>query len=555
MGNIYQVLSKFDEAQKSYGQALAQSESSGDEKSIAKALSSQGKLLMIQARYPEALDKSFRSLKIAEEIKDEMLIAQSCSNIGGIYFRTGKNKEALDYYKRALSLFEKRGDRKGMGMVLSNVGAINFGEGKLDTALGYLKTALKINEEIGSMDVAGMNIANIAGIYLQQKKYNESLVYSFRSLRLNEQMADINNIGIDQLNIGSTYFNAAIDTGKALVADSLMPAGRADAVRKAIYYMEEAKKSVKAVSGDINALREVHISLASAYEQIGDYRGALANRKEYEILQDSINSTDNRVKLAGLETDRAKLEKKQQEALTKLTQNKRRNETIFFSIGLVLLSLAVIFVTRERRKSDKLLLNILPAEVAKELKEKGSTTAQSYDEVTVLFTDFVNFTSVAESMNPQALVNELHTCFKAFDSIISKYGIEKIKTIGDAYLAVAGLPRPDKDHADKVVKAAIEILQYVKARKRELGANSFDIRIGINSGSVVAGIVGVKKFAYDIWGDTVNTAARMEQNSETGRINISESTYALVKGKVNCTFRGELEVKNKGKMAMYFVEA
>ena len=207
----------------------------------------------------------------------------------------------------------------------------------------------------------------------------------------------------------------------------------------------------------------------------------------------------------------------------------------------------------EKKKSDDLLRNILPDEVAEELKEKGSTKAKLFDNVTVLFADFVDFTKAGEAMAPQELVNELHECFKGFDEIISHYGIEKIKTIGDAYLAVCGLPQADDRHAEKVVLAATEINEFMRRRQVQTGGKTFRVRLGVHSGSVVAGIVGVKKFAYDIWGDTVNTAARMEQNSEPGKINISQSTYDLVNDKFNCEYRGEIDAKNKGMLKMYYV--
>ncbi len=208
----------------------------------------------------------------------------------------------------------------------------------------------------------------------------------------------------------------------------------------------------------------------------------------------------------------------------------------------------------EKEKSDNLLLNILPEEIAGELKEKGYSAARSFNDVSVIFTDFVDFTKAGERMGPQELVDELHICFKTFDEIISKYGIEKIKTIGDAYLAVGGLPVADPDHAVNAVKAAIDIRAFMHSRKLVLKDKTFDVRIGIHSGGVVAGIVGIKKFAYDIWGDTVNTAARMEQSSEPGKINISESTYSLVQGRFECVFRGKIKAKNKGELNMYFVE-
>lgn len=211
-------------------------------------------------------------------------------------------------------------------------------------------------------------------------------------------------------------------------------------------------------------------------------------------------------------------------------------------------------IREEKKKSDDLLHNILPEEVASELKERGATTAHQYDQVTVLFTDFVAFTKAGERMGSKALVEELHNCFRVFDEIMEKYGIEKIKTIGDAYLAVCGLPIPNEQHAENVVRAAMEIIAFMTERRSKLGDQTFEIRIGVHSGEVVAGIVGVKKFAYDIWGDTVNTAARMEQSSVPGKINISQTTYELVQDKFACTYRGELEAKNKGRLKMYFIE-
>lgn len=206
---------------------------------------------------------------------------------------------------------------------------------------------------------------------------------------------------------------------------------------------------------------------------------------------------------------------------------------------------------KEKQRSDDLLLNILPQEVAEELKQTGSSEARQYDNVTVLFTDFVGFTLLSEKLSPKELVQEIHECYTAFDGIIQRYGLEKIKTIGDAYLAVCGLPIANAKHAENVVQAAIEIAKFIAERKLE--KESFSIRIGVHSGSVVAGIVGVKKYAYDIWGDTVNTAARMEQNSESGKINISGSTFELIKDKFPCEYRGKIEAKNKGKIDMYFV--
>ncbi len=210
----------------------------------------------------------------------------------------------------------------------------------------------------------------------------------------------------------------------------------------------------------------------------------------------------------------------------------------------------------EKRKSDKLLLNILPSETAEELKRTGKAKAKYYDSVTVLFTDFKDFTAISEKMSANELVNELHHCFSMFDNIIRKYNIEKIKTIGDSYMCVAGLPVKNTTHPFDAVNAALEIIDSIIAYNKEreaIGASGFDVRIGIHTGPVVAGIVGVNKFAYDIWGSTVNTASRLENASEANKINISESLYNIIKDKYDCSLRGKIDVKGLGEIPMYFL--
>jgi class 3 adenylate cyclase len=208
----------------------------------------------------------------------------------------------------------------------------------------------------------------------------------------------------------------------------------------------------------------------------------------------------------------------------------------------------------EKKKSDDLLLNILPEDIANELKQTGHTKPRSYEIATVMFTDFESFTSKSENLSPEELVNLIDTCFTKFDEIISRYKMEKIKTIGDAYLCVSGLPDPKNHSAINVVDAAMEIIEAMKTFRINANDSYFDIRIGIHTGPLVAGVVGDKKFAFDIWGDTVNTASRMEQNSEANKINISRTTYELVKEKYHCTYRGKKAAKNKGMIEMYFVE-
>lgn len=212
---------------------------------------------------------------------------------------------------------------------------------------------------------------------------------------------------------------------------------------------------------------------------------------------------------------------------------------------------------KEKQKTEDLLFKILPSEIAKELIEHGKVKSREFEEATILFTDFKGFTAIAAKLSPDELVNELTYVFQAFDQIMDQYGLEKIKTIGDAYMAVSGVPNPRADHAIEAVAAALDMQAFMhrwKVEKEMRGEDPWELRIGINSGKVVAGVIGNKKFTYDVWGDAVNTAARMESAGEAWEVNISEETYHLIRGKASCIARGALPAKNKGNIPMYFVK-
>lgn len=211
-----------------------------------------------------------------------------------------------------------------------------------------------------------------------------------------------------------------------------------------------------------------------------------------------------------------------------------------------------------RRQSDVLLLNVLPEEIAKELKVKGAVSPQSYPMVSVLFADLVGFTRLSVGLSPKDLLEELGSMFVEFDRIIDKNHMEKIKTLGDGYMAAGGIPVKNSSNAVDAISAGLEIIEFVKERKQANLKRNFppwEVRVGIHTGHVIAGVIGKNKFSYDIWGATVNTASRIESAGEPGRLNISGITYQLVKDKFGCRPRGNIEVKNMGKMDMYFVDA
>ncbi len=538
------------------------------EKGEAMIYNSLGAVYRIKSDYSTALDNFFKALEINERIGEQKGMAFNYGNIGIVYKTQQDYANALKYYKMALRTYEAMSDSNGIAINYGNIGIIYETLGDYNQSLEYQEKALEINTATGNRRSVAHNLGNIGILYNAMGDYARSLEYLFKALALNEKLGIKNAMANNYRGIGNVYCNMAKDSTASSSA-------RKQAALEATKYLNSGLAIAQEL-GDKKNLQEMNDLQAKAYMTLGDYRMALEKYRQYVLYKDSIFSAENSEKITTLITRREldirdkeiQIRDKQIE-LDRLAVAKKNNERGFFiaGIGLLFITTLIIFryykkqirtnqlLEKEKQKSDDLLLNILPSEVADELKDRGATTARYFDSVTILFTDFVDFTGAGERMTSQQLVEELHTCFKAFDEIIGKHHIEKIKTIGDAYLAVCGLPIADSRHAENVVNAAKDIIVFMKARRQQLGDKTFEIRIGVNSGNVVAGIVGVKKFAYDIWGDTVNTAARMESNSLPGKINISQTTYELVRDKFTCTYRGELEAKNKGKLNMYFVES
>lgn len=212
---------------------------------------------------------------------------------------------------------------------------------------------------------------------------------------------------------------------------------------------------------------------------------------------------------------------------------------------------------KEAIKSERLLRNILPEKIIEDLKENQHFITEHYNECTVMFTDFKDFVKVTELLKPSEIVDELNHCFGFFDDIVQKYGIEKIKTMGDAYMCVGGVPTVNSTNAIDVVLAAMEMIQFIdryQNDRKQLGQPFFEIRIGIHTGSLIAGVVGKSKFAYDVWGDTVNVASRLEKAGEPGKINISEETFQHINEFFDCSYRGKIAIKNKDDINMYFID-
>jgi class 3 adenylate cyclase len=312
--------------------------------------------------------------------------------------------------------------------------------------------------------------------------------------------------------------------------------------------------------------------METLYKAAGDYKNAWFCASENNRIRDSISVVSKKEQLMAAAVHQEKMQKDVNAEKDRHKIRQGKNQLNMMAGGVVFFIIVTLLVYRNfrnqkrlnklldaaKKKSDDLLLNILPQETAEELKATGRAKAKRFEEVTVLFTDFKNFTLASEQMSPEKLVEEINFYFSEFDSIISRHNIERIKIIGDSYMCAGGLPVVNTTHALDVVSAAVEFQEFVMHQKKERAAREepfFELRIGVHTGPVVAGIVGHKKFAYDIWGDTVNTASRMESSGEINRVNISGATHEKIKDRFTCTYRGKVTAKNKGEIDMYFVDA
>lgn len=526
----------------------------GDRKGMAGALNGMGNIYFSQGNYPKALDSHQSSLKIKEEIDDKKGVGMSLNNIGNVYFEQGHQSKALEYYKKSLKAKEVLGDKSGMAMSLNNIGNIYSKQEEYSTSLEYFEESLSILEKQNSNGAGIANaILNIGDVYFNKADFSVALDYFKRSKNISEESGDKRALANSLLNIGNVYFE--LNKPKDAIVEYL--------------------KSLKLAEEVESILQQKHACdrLYETYKHLGQQIQALKFHEQLTILKDSLFNEENTKKLTQLEMQyefdkqeaaaQMAQEKKDAIALQELKQRKLERNGFIGGFAVMLLFAGVFFrqrnrIGKEKDRSEKLLMNILPKEVAEELKEKGHSDAQSIDHVTVLFTDFKDFTKMSEKMTPKELVSDLHACFSEFDLICDKYGVEKIKTIGDAYMAAGGLPIPNATHAKDVVNAAIEMAQVtetIKAKNATSNLPFFEVRIGVHTGPVVAGIVGVKKFQYDIWGDTVNTASRMESSGQVGKVNISNSTYELLKDDPQFNFenRGKISAKGKGEMDMWFV--
>ncbi len=565
----------------------------GYTRGLAYAQKNMGLAEYFQGNNLEVMDHWTKSLETFESIRDTIGIATLVNNLGAVYYSQGSHTRALEYFLRSLSLSEKSKDPLSIAKALGNIGGLYSEMQDYEKALEFFNKIEKYRNDIKDSDVITSYLMGVGEVYFEQGFYDDAAKYYEEALNGSQNITlradNLIKLGVVEFKKGNKqkaidYLDEAYGIAKennqqSEVVQALIALGqiyKGDNYSKSIQAYTEAEELAKNIEAN-DELRDIYQGLSNTYAEAGNFNNAFKYQSLYLAKKDSLFNLKTDDKIRGLQFDHD-LQKKQDELVTAQQdlqiselEAKRQKYVIIGSIlALILVFVLAIgsykryryvkktnkIIEDEKERSEKLLLNILPEETALELKEHGKVAAKKFESVTILFSDFKGFTSYAQNLSPEDLVRSVDYYFSKFDQIMDKYDLEKIKTVGDAYLCAGGLPFPTTDHPLKMVEAAFEIAQVMEDMKTnpEPGIVPFDIRIGINTGTVVAGVVGLNKFAYDIWGDAVNVASRMETMSEPGRINISENTYQLIKEVYECEFRGNVEVKNKGKMAMYFVQ-
>lgn len=491
---------------------------------------------------------------------DSMILMSVYANLTNIYLSLNELDRIDTISQRLISQWNPAWkDKNSRFATLNNLGIAQASRGAFVLATKTFHKALSEAEADGNLnyiETALINLGSIKGVVKDLDSAYFFFTIAAKNAKKNTNVDSYMSLLINMANID-------MERGKHKSALTILDS---------VYILADTLKSIE-------NLANVQRSRANLYAGMNDYKSAYSYLNEFLELNAQYLD-EERVKAVTEMMEKYESEKKarqiQQLELEKLDATLKteritntRNRYLYIGIAILLGALGIssrlryvqksrVAIQKEKDISEGLLLNILPASVAEELKQKGYAEAMHHDVTTILFSDFKGFTTISETLTAAELVEEINTCFKAFDHIMSKYGIEKIKTIGDAYMAAAGIPANNTATVMDSVMAALEMQYFIINRKLERDEKqlpSFQMRIGLHTGPVVAGIVGVKKFQYDIWGDTVNIASRMESSGEVGKVNISEATYQYIKDAPGLVFtpRGKIAAKGKGEMTMYFV--
>lgn len=519
------------------------------------------------------------------------------ANMGIALHNTGESKRGIEYLLKARNLLADRKDYAALANLEHLLAGVYFSSNDIYNALSHNQTAIQYASDTKQQAVLAEAYRTAADLYHELYDFEKAFEYYRDYLNVLDSMRIEDQAREQRLNQQRTLLAASEGQIKFLIARQNFKDLELNQVKFERERLELQNKNLELESrrkedevrlleaqqdADQAKLREQTLQALEARQRLRLADQQLNAEKQSRLIvelreKEQLERAQNRAD----STSRAQELERIQREQTYRSQKEADFRKFAYILGslfvLILIIVAIswwiarrasrrlesqnrkiqaqnIQIQEEQRKSDGLLLNILPQEIADELKASGQATPRLYESATVLFSDFVNFTRLSAALTPKQLIDELNECFLAFDEICDRHGLEKIKTIGDAYMCAGGLPMPNETHAADAVRAALEMVAWLQARKHERpDAHLTEMRIGIHTGPVMAGVIGKNKFAYDIWGDAVNLAARLEEHGEPGRVNISGATAEAVKNLYPAIHRGQKQVHNKGLVDMYFI--
>lgn len=476
--------------------------------SLAKIYNTLGILFYNLSNYSKALEYYEKGLRTNETTNYKQGIANSLGNIGIIYRQLSDYTTAFEYYKKALSINEELGSKEGIAINLGNIGLVYSLIPDLPKALEYYQQSLHIYEEIDKKNAIALTLGNIGIVYKNLTNSPKALEYLQKALLINTEIDYKIGIAYNYANIGTVYQDMS-------------------EFSTSLSYLNKTLEILKETKNEFLRMNSLGI-IADIYEKLGNIDKAYSFFRQHITLKEEIQSEETHNKSLLFDQQR------------KIEEDERARQ----------LKLARF------QEQERIFHNILPVSIANRLIEGEQTIAESFEKVSIFFSDIVGFTTLSSKVEPAELVKGLNTIFTAFDRIGTKYGLEKIKTIGDAYMAVCGVPQKFTDHAKRAANFALEANEVLKNLEVSDDFKHLQFRIGLHCGGVVAGIIGEKKFAYDVWGDAVNVASRMESHSESGRIHISEDFAKSIESipEFSVISRGEISIKGKGIMKTFWLE-
>ncbi|MCX6306905.1 MAG: tetratricopeptide repeat protein [Bacteroidetes bacterium] len=502
---------------------------------------------------PKALEYFIRALEISEKFGKEQFIAISNNNIGNVYADKEDRDDALKYYLKALAANEKLNSKIRVARNLSNIGSIYTDKKDFSRALDFHTRALKLYEELGEKRGLSITLVNIGVICVATGDYDQALEHFNRAVQVAEEAGEESGLMNAYGNIGYLYYKIATDTHHDNIVRAYLPEEvRNDYLKKSVDYSTMAfrlGKKIPAMTEIIGWSRNI----ADASVVLKNYEQAYRYLDSSRYYSDSVYSLE-KTKIINSLKNRLEMDQKDAEIrIAKVKFEKANIQRFALAVGFVLLIIIVFLVYRDRRKSERVLLNILPGKIARRLKNRERPIAERFDDAAVVFIDIAEFTSFSMHREPDYVVGLLTDFFTKMDHLAEKHGMEKIKTIGDCYMAVSGLPEPVPDSLERAARFAIEARDLMRTYTTYDG-HEIRVRIGIDAGKVVAGVIGEKKFSYDLWGDVVNTASRMESHGIVGEIQVTENVFHRLKGQFIMKERGECDIKGKGRMKTWILE-